>query len=65
MQNSLRQDGDIGHVDLGKVALAGTSLKLADGMDERSTLDISHGAAFPPCERTLVTSLRIRTHLAR
>lgn len=33
-------------MDLNEIALAGPSLKLADGMNERSTLDVSHGSTF-------------------
>jgi len=42
----LADDGDIGNEDVNKVGLPHSFLKLADGMDERTALDISHGATF-------------------
>ena len=36
--------GHVGHVDLNEVALAGLPLQLAQGVDERGTLDISDGS---------------------
>jgi hypothetical protein len=40
-EEGLRQDGNVADVNLCKVALSGSALKLANSMDKRSTLDVS------------------------
>jgi len=42
----LADDGDIGNEDVDKIGLPHSFLELAHGMDERTALDISHGATF-------------------
>ena len=46
MSKGLRQDGNVADVNLGMVSLAGSPLKLAHGMNEWGTLNITHGTTY-------------------